>query len=164
MESKPIEIAAGQSCPHQGKSATARPHFGRPARASRVYKVATPDSPLTNDPAPDKGNAPMRRPAAASSKAGRSKNATWSAAARRILQQILKVDPDTIDESQSLSDFEGCALPDIFEPLSRMAWRIRVQDRVFSYFGVNCDLDEPLSTLVARIELAERGVRYVPAH
>jgi hypothetical protein len=42
--------------------------------------------------------------------------------------------------------------------------RIAEPDGVFSYFGVNCDLDEPLSTLVARIELAERGVRYVPAH
>jgi hypothetical protein len=39
-----------------------------------------------------------------------------------------------------------------------------VKDRVFSCFGVNFDIDEPLSTLVARIELAERGVRCTLAH
>ncbi len=105
----------------------------------------------------------MSRPAASPVKARRSRT-PWSATARRILQQILNVEPAAIDESKSLSDFEGCALPDVAEPLSRMAWRIRVQDRVFSRFGVSCDLDEPLSTLVARIELAERGVCYARAH
>jgi len=89
---------------------------------------------------------------------------SWSRTARRILQQLLEVDPAAIDESHTLSDFEGCNLPDTAEKLTPMGWRIRVQDRIFSCFGVTCDVDEPISTLVARIELAERGVRCTLAH
>ena len=66
--------------------------------------------------------------------------------------------------TRNVADFEGCSLPNISEPLTPMGWRIRVRDRVFAYFGVTCDVDEPLSTLIARIELAERGVRCTLAH
>jgi len=84
--------------------------------------------------------------------------------ARRVLQQLFEIDPVAIDESGSLADYEGCNLPDVAEPLSPMGWRIRVKDRIFSCFGVNCEIDEPLSTLLARIELAESGVRCTQAH
>jgi len=84
--------------------------------------------------------------------------------ARRVLRQILDLDLAQIDESGTLADFEGCSLPDVAGPLTRMGWRIRVQDRVFACFGVTCDIDEPLSTLIARIELAEHGVRCTLAH
>jgi hypothetical protein len=78
--------------------------------------------------------------------------------ARRILQQLFETHPSTVDESRTLADFEGCKLAGTAEPLTPMGWRIRVKDRVYSCFGVSCDVDEPLSALVARIELAERGV------
>jgi hypothetical protein len=84
--------------------------------------------------------------------------------ARRVLQQLFEIDQAAIDESGSLADYEGCDLRDVAEPLSRMAWRILVKDRVFSCFGVDCEIDEPLSTLLARIELAECGVRCTLAH
>lgn len=84
--------------------------------------------------------------------------------ARRVLQQLFEIDPAAIDETSSLSDYEGCDLRDVAGPLSRMGWRIRVKDRIFSCFGVDCDIDEPLSTLLARIELAEGGVRCTLAH
>jgi len=83
---------------------------------------------------------------------------------RRVLQQLFDIDPATIDESWTLADFEGCNLPEVSEPLTRMGWRIRVRDRVFACFGVTCDIDEPLSDLVLRIEMAERGVRCTLGH
>lgn len=83
---------------------------------------------------------------------------------RKVLQQLFDIDAVTVDESWALADFEGCNLPDVTEKLTRMGWRIRVQDRVFACFGVTCDIDEPLSDLVARIELAERGVRCTVGH
>ena len=86
------------------------------------------------------------------------------ATARLVLRQLFDVDLAEIDESGTLADFEGCNLPYAAGPLTRMAWRIRVKDRVFSCFGVSCDIEEPLSTLIARIELAERGVRCTLAH
>jgi len=88
----------------------------------------------------------------------------WSTTARRVLRQLFEVDPAAIDESRTLADFEGCELRGIAGPLTPIAWRILLKDRIFSCFGVNFDIDEPLSTLVARIELAERGVRYALAH
>jgi hypothetical protein len=88
----------------------------------------------------------------------------WTGTARRVLQQLFEVDPAAIDESKTLADFEGCDLRDIAGPLTPMGWRIRLKDRIFACFGVNFDIDEPLSTLVARIELAEHGVRYARAH
>lgn len=87
-----------------------------------------------------------------------------SGTARRVLQKLFEVDPVRIDESSTLADYEGCDLCDVPGPLTPMAWRIRVKDRVFSCFGVNCEIDEPLSTLLARIELAERGVRCTRVH
>ena len=91
-------------------------------------------------------------------------HADRSSIARRVLHHLFEVNLPTIDESDSLADFESCHLPGVAEPLTRMGWRIRVKDRIFSRFGVNCELDEPISTLVARIELAERGVRCTLAH
>jgi hypothetical protein len=84
--------------------------------------------------------------------------------ARRVLQQLFDIDPAAIDDAWTLADFEGCNLPAVSEPLTRMGWCIRVRDRVFACFGVTCDIDEPLSDLVARIELAERGVRCTLGH
>jgi hypothetical protein len=84
--------------------------------------------------------------------------------ARRLLQQLFDLDPAVIDESGALADFEGCNLPNVVKPLTPGAWRILVKDRVYSCFGVNCDVDEPLSSLVARIELAEHGVRCTLSH
>jgi hypothetical protein len=104
----------------------------------------------------------QRHHAAATGQAARQETALCTA--RRVLQQLFDLDLATIDESSTLADFEGCNLPDTAEPLTPMEWRIRVKDRVFSCFGVNFDIDEPLSTLVARIELAERGVRCTLAH
>ena len=83
---------------------------------------------------------------------------------RRVLHQLFDIDPLAIDDSWTLADFEGCNLPKVTEPLTRMGWRIRVQDRVFACFGVTCDIDEPLADLVARIEMAERGVRCTLGH
>jgi hypothetical protein len=91
-------------------------------------------------------------------------DANRSSIARRVLRQLFEVDPEAIDESGSLADFESCSLPGVDEPLTRMGWRIRVKDHIFSRFGVNCELDEPISTLVARIELAEGGVRCTLVH
>jgi hypothetical protein len=91
-------------------------------------------------------------------------DADRSGIARRVLQQLFDVDLESIDETGSLADFEHCSLPGVAEPLTRMGWRIRVKDRIFSCFGVNCELDEPISTLLARIELAECGVRCTLAH
>ncbi|MBV8210612.1 MAG: hypothetical protein JO133_11180 [Burkholderiaceae bacterium] len=87
------------------------------------------------------------------------KDETWAVMANRVLRQLFDGEPSAINESTALSDFEGCTLRDGPPSLSAMAWRIRVKDLVFSCFGVDCDIDEPLSSLVARIELAERGVR-----
>ena len=86
------------------------------------------------------------------------KDEAWSGTARRVLQQLFAIDREAIHESDTLADFEGCNLPDVNGPLTPMAWRIHVKDRVFSCFGVDCEIDEPLSCLVARIELAEHGV------
>lgn len=83
---------------------------------------------------------------------------------RRVLLQLFEIESVTIDETWTLADFEGCSLPSVAEPLTPMGWRIRVRDRVFAYFGVTCDIDEPLSNLVARIEMAERGVRCTLGH
>jgi hypothetical protein len=105
----------------------------------------------------------MRQHAAITAQATRQ-DRDCSNTARRILQQLFEIAPAAFDESDTLSDFEGCNLPDTAQPLTPMAWRIRVKDRVFSCFGVHCELDEPLSTLVARIELAERGVRCALVH
>ena len=88
----------------------------------------------------------------------------WPATARRVLGQLFDGEPGAIGESTTLSDFEGCTLRDAPGSLSAMTWRIRVKDLVFSCFGVDCDIDEPLSSLVARIELAERGVRCTLGH
>lgn len=84
--------------------------------------------------------------------------------ARRVLQQLFEVDLDAIDESGTLADFESCNLPGVTEPLTRMGWRIRVKDRIFSRFGVHCEIDEPISTLIARVKLAESGVRCTLVH
>jgi hypothetical protein len=83
---------------------------------------------------------------------------------RRVLQQLFDINPSAIDESWTLSDFEGCKLPQVAEALTPMGWRIRVRDLVFAFFGVTCEIDEPLSDLVARIEMAERGVRCTVGH
>jgi hypothetical protein len=87
-----------------------------------------------------------------------------SALARQVLQQLFEVNVECIDETESLSDFEHCNLPGISEPLTRMGWRIQVKDRIFTRFGINFELDEPISTLLARIELAQSGVRCTLAH
>jgi hypothetical protein len=86
------------------------------------------------------------------------------ATVRRVLQQLFHIDAAAIDDAWTLGDFEGCNLPNVTEKLTRMGWRIRVRDRVFACFGVSCDIDEPLSDLAARIELAERGVRCTLGH
>jgi hypothetical protein len=99
----------------------------------------------------------MRRQAA-------RRNTGSTGTARRVLQQLFEADVAHIDESRALADFEGCKLADTAGPLTPMGWRIRVKDRVFSCFGVTCEIDEPLSALVARIELAERGVCCTQAH
>jgi hypothetical protein len=116
------------------------------------------DGPDERSPA-GKGALKMNHPVAVDGAITRQQSA-WSPTARRVLRQLFEVDPAAIDESRTLADFEGCELRDIAGPLTPMAWRIRLKDRIFSCFGVNFDIDEPLSTLVARIELAERGVRY----
>ena len=105
----------------------------------------------------------MHHQAVARRKASRENEARPDTA-RRVLRQLFDLDLAQIDESGTLADFEGCSLPDVAGPLTRMGWRIRVQDRVFSCFGVTCDIDEPISTLIARIELAERGVHCTQAH
>jgi hypothetical protein len=110
-----------------------------------------------------KGDIQMHHPIAITGQAERV-HAGRSGTAHRVLQQLFEVELPAIDESDSLADFENCKLPGITEPLTRMGWRIRVKDRIFSRFGVNCELDEPISTLVARIELAEQGVRCTLAH
>jgi hypothetical protein len=104
----------------------------------------------------------MRQPAAAGRKAAKRKPAR-PGTARRVLQQLFGIDPATIDESRALADFEGCNLPG-GPALTPREWRIRVKDCVFACYGVDCDIDEPLSTLVARIELAEHGVHCTLAH
>jgi hypothetical protein len=104
----------------------------------------------------------MNHPAVAAQVA--QTDAGRSGIARRVLQQLFEFDPEAIDESDTLADFEDRNLPGVAEPLTRMGWRIRVKDRIFSRFGVNCELDEPISSLVARIELAERGVRCTLVH
>jgi hypothetical protein len=104
------------------------------------------------------------RPQLATSGKAKLKAEARPGTARRVLRQLFEIDLPAIDESGSLADYEGCDLPDVTEPLSRMGWRIRVKDRVFSCFGVDCEIDEPLSTLLARIELAESGVRCTLAH
>jgi hypothetical protein len=110
-----------------------------------------------------KGSFQMRQQIAVSGKA-KLKEEARRGTARRVLQQLFEIDLAAIDESGSLADYEGCDLRDIAEPLTRMGWRIRVKDRVFSCFGVDCEIDEPLSTLLARIELAECGVHCTLAH
>jgi hypothetical protein len=110
-----------------------------------------------------KGSFQMRQQPATSGKA-KLKSEARRGTARRVLQQLFEIDLAAIDESGSLADYEGCDLRDVAEPLSRMGWRIRVKDRIFSCFGVDCEIDEPLSTLLARIELAESGVRCTLAH
>jgi hypothetical protein len=114
------------------------------------------------DSAAGKGSVPMNHQVAATGQA--RQEPARSGTARRVLQQLLEVDAADIDESLTLADYEGCNLRDIAEPLTRMRWRIQLKDRVFSCFGVNFDIDEPISTLVARIELAEHGVRCTLAH
>ena len=81
-----------------------------------------------------------------------------------MLQQLFDIDPVAVEESWTLADFEGCNLPGVTDPLTRTGWRIRVRDRVFICFGVTCDIDEPLSDLAARIDMAERGVRCTLGH
>jgi hypothetical protein len=89
--------------------------------------------------------------------------AARSGTARRILRQLFGLEPSAIDESCALVDFEGCSLPHVPGVLSPMEWRIHVKDRVYACYGVDCDVDEPLSTLVARVDLAEHGVHCSPA-
>ena len=103
----------------------------------------------------------MHQPAA-SAKAAKQESAR-PGTAHRVLQQILGIDLAGINESCALADFEGCNLPD-GPALTAMEWRIRVKERVYACYGVDCHIDEPLSTLAARIELAERGVRCTLAH
>jgi len=105
----------------------------------------------------------MGHKAAAKGQAAKQDKAR-SRTARRVLQQLFEVDPATIDESHTLADFEGCNLPNTAEMLTPTAWRTRVKDLVFMCFGVDCDLDEPISTLAARIELAERGICCTMTH
>jgi hypothetical protein len=105
----------------------------------------------------------MHHPVAICAQVNRA-HADRSNIARRVFHQLFGVDLPTVDESNTLADFEACDLPGVTEPLTRMGWRIQVKDRIFSRFGVNFELDEPISTLVARIELAERGVRCTLAH
>lgn len=105
----------------------------------------------------------MRHKAAATGQAAKQDKAR-SRTARRVLQQLFEVDPASIDESRTLADFEGCSLPNTAGTLTPTAWRTRVKDRVFMCFGVDCDLDEPISALAARIELAERGVCCTVTH
>ena len=104
----------------------------------------------------------MQQQAATTRKAAKQQRARVGTA-RRVLQQLFGVEPATIDESCALADFEGCNPPGA-PVLTPMAWRIWVKDRVFACYGVDCQIDEPLSTLVARIELAERGVRCTLGH
>jgi len=111
----------------------------------------------------NKGVFHMRHPVAATRKAAQH-GTSRSGTARRILQQVLGIDRAAIDESGTLADFEGCTLPNVAQPLTALGWRTRVKDRVFSCFGVDCDVDEPLSALVARIELAEHGVHCTLTH
>jgi len=104
----------------------------------------------------------MRQPAAARRAA--KQMAARSGTARRILNQLFGFEPPAIDDSCALADFEGCSLPDAPGVLSPMEWRILVKDRVYACYGVDCDVDEPLSTLVARVDLAEHGVHCSPGH
>jgi hypothetical protein len=105
----------------------------------------------------------MHQQVVASNRAMREDEAPL-ATARRVLQQLFDVNPATIDESWTLADFEGCNLLGVSEPLTAMGWRIRAREQVFTCFGVSCDIDEPLSDLVTRIEMAERGVRCTVGH
>ncbi|HEY4038986.1 MAG TPA: hypothetical protein VGM15_09205 [Burkholderiaceae bacterium] len=104
----------------------------------------------------------MHQQVVASSRAAREDESRDTA--RRVLQQLFDIDPAAINESWTLADFEGCNLPEVTEPLTSTGWRIRVRDRVFTCFGVTCDIDEPLSDLAARIDRAERGVRCTLGH
>jgi hypothetical protein len=99
---------------------------------------------------------------AASGKAVK-KESPRHATARRVLQHLLGIELAAIDEACALADFEGCNLPD-GPALTPMEWRIRVKERVFACYGVDCHIDEPLSTLAARIELTERGVGCTLVH
>ncbi len=105
----------------------------------------------------------MRHQVARGRKAAQQ-DTTASGTIRRILKHLFDIEPATIDGSATLGDFESYPLANTAGALTPTGWRTRVRDRVYFWFGVDCDIDEPLSVLAARIELAERGVHCTLVH
>ena len=85
------------------------------------------------------------------------------ATARRVLKALFDVDMQDapLTDATALSDFAGHGLPGIPGTVSTSAWAIRVKEQVYAYFGIDCEVDEPLVDVLVRLETAEHGVRLV---
>jgi hypothetical protein len=85
----------------------------------------------------------------------------FRAAARRVLRDLFNLDADrcAISDETTLLDFAGeedSGTPDIEYS---MIWGNCLKNQIFERYGINCEPDEPLVNLLARLETAEHGVR-----
>jgi len=85
------------------------------------------------------------------------------ATARRVLNALFEVDAQDVPltDATALSDFAGHSLTGASGTTSMSAWAIRVKEQVYAYFGIDCEVDEPLVDVLVRLETAEHGVRLV---
>lgn len=85
----------------------------------------------------------------------------FRAAARRVLRDLFNLDADSvaISDETTLLDFaqdEDCERAD---SEFAMIWGNCLKGQIFERYGINCEPDEPLVNLLARLETAEHGVR-----
>jgi len=84
------------------------------------------------------------------------------ATARRVLKELFDLEADAVDltDATTLSDFAQNSATSAAASGSLRAWAIRVKEQVYAYFGIDCEVDEPLVDVLVRLEAAEHGVRF----
>jgi len=75
----------------------------------------------------------------------------------RVLAELFETDDFHVCDFAALRDFRGRRVRGSDAGQSGADWSVAVRDRIYARYGIECDLDEPLELLLARIEAAEHG-------
>jgi hypothetical protein len=79
--------------------------------------------------------------------------------AQRVLKELFNLDVTgiVISDNTTLLDFVEDAGEDA---CFYRVWAECIKQQVFARFGIECEAHEPLVDVLARLETAERGIRY----
>jgi hypothetical protein len=73
----------------------------------------------------------------------------------RVLSELFETDDFPVCDFAELSDFLGRRVRGTAGALTAADWFVAVSERIYARYGIDCEFDEPLELLLARIEAAE---------